>query len=74
MVEPRRKRMRARKRIRINLRMSCFRRGFILQSKPTQPAMPTKKRRKNIVPDNLPALTTPEEKCPALYTGNKLAE
>ena len=36
--------------------------------------MPTKKRRKAIVPDNLPALTTPEEICPSLFTGNKLAE
>ena len=36
--------------------------------------MPTKKKRQVIVPDNLPALTTPEEKCPAVYTGNKLAE
>jgi len=36
--------------------------------------MPTKKRRVNIIPDNLPALQTPEETCPSLYTGNKLAE
>lgn len=36
--------------------------------------MPTKKRRVNIVPDNLPAVTTPEETCPSLFTGQKLAE
>ncbi len=36
--------------------------------------MPTNKKRQTIVPDNLPALTTPEETCPAVYTGNKLAE
>ena len=36
--------------------------------------MPTKKKRVNIIPDNLPAKTTPEETCPSLYTGNKLAE
>lgn len=36
--------------------------------------MPTKKRRVNIIPDNLPAVTTPEETCPSLYTGQKLAE
>ena len=36
--------------------------------------MPTKKRREIIVPDNLPALTTPEDTCPALYTGSKLAQ
>ena len=36
--------------------------------------MPTKKKRKNIVPDNLPSLVTPEELCPSLFTGNKLAE
>ena len=35
--------------------------------------MPTKKKRQIIIPDNLPALTTPEETCPAVYTGNKLA-
>ena len=36
--------------------------------------MPTKKRRVNIIPDNLPAVTTPEETCPSLFTGQKLAE
>jgi hypothetical protein len=36
--------------------------------------MPTKKKRVNIIPDNLPAVTTPEETCPSLYTGQKLAE
>lgn len=36
--------------------------------------MPTKKKRKAIIPDNLPALTTPEEVCPSLFTGNTLAE
>ena len=36
--------------------------------------MPTKKKRLNIIPDNLPAVTNPEEMCPSLYTGNKLAE
>ena len=36
--------------------------------------MPTKKRRKVIIPDNLPALTTPEELCPSLFTGNTLSE
>jgi hypothetical protein len=36
--------------------------------------MPTKKRRINIIPDNLPAVTTPEDTCPSLFTGQKLAE
>ena len=36
--------------------------------------MPTKKKRINIIPDNLPALTAPEETCPSLFTGQKLAE
>jgi len=36
--------------------------------------MPTKKKRVNIIPDNLPAVTTPEETCPSLFTGQKLAE
>ena len=27
-----------------------------------------------MIPDNLPAVTTPEETCPSLFTGNKLAE
>ena len=36
--------------------------------------MPTKKKRVNVIPDNLPAVTTPEETCPSLFTGNKLAE
>ena len=36
--------------------------------------MPTKKKRINIIPDNMPAVTTPEETCPSLYTGQKLAE
>jgi hypothetical protein len=36
--------------------------------------MPTKKKRVNIIPDNLPAVTSPEETCPSLYTGQKLAE
>ena len=36
--------------------------------------MPTKKKRVNIIPDSLPAFTTPEETCPSLFTGNKLAK
>ena len=36
--------------------------------------MPTKKKRVNIIPDNLPAITSPEETCPSVYTGQKLAE
>lgn len=36
--------------------------------------MPTKKKRINITPDNHPAVTTPEETCPSLFTGQKLAE
>lgn len=36
--------------------------------------MPTKKKRINVIPDNLPANTLPEETCPSLYTGQKLAE
>ena len=36
--------------------------------------MPTRKKRVNIIPDNLPAITTPEETCPSLFTGQKLAE
>ena len=36
--------------------------------------MPTKKKRINFIPDNLPAVTTPEETCPSLFTGQKLAE
>jgi predicted transcriptional regulator len=36
--------------------------------------MPTKKKRINIIPDNLPPLQTPEETCPALYTGQSLFE
>ena len=36
--------------------------------------MPTEKRRKNIVPDNLPANLEPEEFCPSVYTGQKLAD
>jgi hypothetical protein len=36
--------------------------------------MPTKKKRINIIPDNLPAVTTPEETCPSLFTGQKLAD
>ena len=36
--------------------------------------MPTRKKRINIVPDNLPAMTSPEQTCPSLYTGQKLAE
>ena len=36
--------------------------------------MPTKKRRVQVIPDNLPAITTPEETCPSLFTGTKLAE
>ncbi len=36
--------------------------------------MPTKKKRLNLIPDNLPAVTTPEETCPSLFTGQKLAE
>ena len=31
--------------------------------------MPTKKKRVQIIPDNLPAITTPEETCPSLFTG-----
>lgn len=34
--------------------------------------MPTKKPRKNIIPDNLPALTEPEDFVPSVYTGEKL--
>ena len=36
--------------------------------------MPTKKKRQNIVPDNLPSLTEPSDFVPSVYTGNKLAE
>jgi len=36
--------------------------------------MPTKKKRVNIIPDNLPSLTEPEEVVPSLFTGNSLAE
>lgn len=36
--------------------------------------MPTKKKRKVIIPDNLPALTEPEEVCPSLFTGNTLSQ
>ena len=36
--------------------------------------MPTKKRRVQVIPDNLPSLTTPEETCPSLFTGNALAK
>ena len=36
--------------------------------------MPTKKKRVQIVPDNLPAITTPEETCPSLFTGTSLAK
>lgn len=36
--------------------------------------MPTTKKRKVIVPDNLPAVTDAEEMVPSLFTGNKLAE
>ena len=36
--------------------------------------MPTKKKRVQIIPDNLPALTTPEETCPSLFTGSTLAK
>ena len=36
--------------------------------------MPTKKKRVNVVPDNLPANTKPEQICPSRYTGNKLFE
>ena len=36
--------------------------------------MPTKKRRVQVIPDNLPAVTTPEETCPSLFTGNSLAK
>ena len=36
--------------------------------------MPTKKKRVNIIPDNLPAVTTAEETCPSLFTGQKLAD
>jgi predicted transcriptional regulator len=36
--------------------------------------MPTKKKRINIIPDNLPPLQTPQETCPALYTGQSLFE
>ena len=36
--------------------------------------MPTKKKRVQIVPDNLPALTKPEETCPSLFTGTSLAK
>ena len=36
--------------------------------------MPTKKRRKQVIADNLPAVTEPEEFCPSYFTGTKLAE
>ncbi len=36
--------------------------------------MPTKKKRINIIPDNLGSLTGPSDFVPSLYTGNKLAE
>lgn len=36
--------------------------------------MPTKKKRVQIIPDNLPALTTPQETCPSLFTGTSLAK
>ena len=36
--------------------------------------MPTKKKRVQIIPDNLPAITTPEETCPSLFTGTSLAK
>jgi transposase len=36
--------------------------------------MPTKKKRVQIIPDNLPALTQPEETCPSLFTGTTLAK
>ena len=36
--------------------------------------MPTKKKRVQIIPDNLPAITTPEETCPSLFTGTTLAK
>ena len=36
--------------------------------------MPTKKRRVQIIPDNLPAITKPEETCPSLFTGTSLAK
>ena len=36
--------------------------------------MPTKKKRQNIIPDNLPSLTEPSDFVPSVYTGNKLAE
>lgn len=36
--------------------------------------MPTKKKRVQVIPDNLPALTQPEETCPSLFTGNSLAK
>jgi len=36
--------------------------------------MPTKKRRKVIIPDNLPALTDPDDFCPSVFTGNGLAK
>jgi hypothetical protein len=45
----------------------------LLSRSPIQ-TMPTKKKRVNIIPDNMPAVTTPEETCPSLYTGQKLAE
>ena len=36
--------------------------------------MPTKKKRKVIIPDNLPAVTNEEDFCPSIFTGNRLAE
>ncbi len=36
--------------------------------------MPTKKKRKVIIPDNLPAMTKEEDFCPSIFTGNKLAD
>ena len=36
--------------------------------------MPTKKKRVQVIPDNLPAFTKPEETCPSLFTGTSLAK
>ena|GEM_PF-4168413 len=36
--------------------------------------MPTKKKRVQVIPDNLPAITKPEETCPSLFTGTTLAK
>jgi hypothetical protein len=36
--------------------------------------MPTKKKRINIIPDNMPPALEPEDTCPSVYTGEKLLD